>query len=901
MLPHNYKMKPLYRSRPRKNRIVGIAIGGLSLFLLTGLFLVMRLPSVNDHHHYYDTDRSEHRIAIILLFVPPKHQQDNPSSIMSYLPLFCASAVGGQPLVDFLIFHTGVLQTWELLHSECPANVKFINLQSTRGLAERLVSVVQEPQTPHEELVDLIASYIMANPYALVEFKPAFGFIFAEYLDSYSHWGYADFDILFGDLTRWITNDELTEYDIVTYSFGDQQRLYIRGQFSFHKNTVAEVWRDCKYLTQMDQRFSAIIHNKERYQVESAEGCYSAAVLNRNDIKVKYAVKAWTDIDKGDTSYSHGVYLNRQSNVIYKVDAKHKETSGSIIHTLPADWFEATNSIYANEQIPLQKALGERQQIHFADKQDAKCMYWVMQKYQKKLCLEEKVGNDENVLWIDGVLYKEKFENAVLEAPILTAAFFHFQEWKRTYRFEQLASMKLSSLSSVFALLPDGAIPLSNTPERHVFTPLGLRPLRKWTGERSQFPLNSYCFLLSADEKHTSCHWASSWRDETAAHLLSRAPSWKSVDMETDVTLVLTFTIEEPLDDPTRIDAVITMLLSAIERWGGKPCVAVLAVPKASKNTIARARSAMEPYTSVLAIMVTPPKGILNRKALLNMGNDAVPTRFFVSGLEVERGLTLSLDLVALVHQVALANSKTGSSGSVFVLPQIAVLGIKHRNGPRIKDDDTSVLLEDLFFGRRAGTVEPPFELEQKCGEEDNRERISTIDEHWWEDTQKLVAAKYSVDENSDFQRRAAVAQLLEQELLEMAALDHAVQGFDESLILLIDNIGPRSAFLTQEVAREAEFLTGPRCFNALRAQTLALLGYSFDVLPGSFAVSSEESRKRASGFTPDRCRSCALDSEHAQQIVQTELSKASKSSIIWMELDLSHQSNEIGQEKSKI
>lgn len=789
--------------------------------------------------------------------------------------------------MDFIIFHTGVLDTWGVLKEECPENVKFINLQSSRRLAELLTRVVttDEESNKHEELVELVSSYIKANPYALVEFKPAFGHIFAEYLgDDYTHWGYADFDVMFGDLTRWITYEELTEYDIVTYSFGDQQRLYIRGQFSFHKMSLGDkVWRDCKYLTHMDQRFSAIIQKREQYRVESAEGCYSAAVLNRDDISVKYAVKAWTDIATEDTSYSHGVYLNRRSNVIYKVDARHKEKSGAVIHTLPADWFERPNALYSNQKTQLQKAIGERQQIELSENHSANCMYWVMQKYQSKLCLDENVRNNENVLWINGVLYKERFENANLEVPIVMAALFHFQEWKRTYRFAQLASMKLSSPLMVFALLPDGAVPLPASPKRDLSTPLGLQSLRMWRGELRQLPSNSYCFLPS-----TSCDWASSWRDESSAHILSKAPGWRSADIETDVTLVLTFTVEKPLppDDPIAVDTIIDVLLSVVERWRGKPCVAVLSIPKASKKVVARAQSALEPYSSVLSILVTPSKGTISRKALINMGIDAVPTRFFLSGLELERGLTLSLDTVALAHQVALSSSQTGSSGNAYILPQIAVLDVKHRNGPRIRNDDTSILLEDLFFGRRAGTVEPPFELEHKCGADDNRERISTIDEHWWEDTEKLVATKYSVDVNSDFQRRAAVAQLLEQELLEMAATDHAVQGFDESLVLLTDNLGPRSAFLTQEMAREAEFLIGPRCFNALRAQTLALLGYSFDVLPGAFAISSEATRKEVKSFAPDRCLSCILDNEQAWRIVTTELAKAAKTSIFLNEVD---------------
>jgi hypothetical protein len=904
--------------------MLAIAICGLSLFLLTALFFVTRLHRVNDDsdHHQHEhlgigqiakmnllrrhptsipndqpQGKPDHRIAMILLFVAPKKSSTNPSSIMSYLPLFCASAVGGGNLVDFLIFHTGVLDSWPLLRNECPDNVIFINLESSRALAERLAKVVETPTMQHDDLVSMVDTYIQATPYALVEFKPAFGYIFADYLVDYTHWGYADFDMMFGDLTRWITHDELTDYDIVTYTFGDQQRLYIRGQFTFHKKSLDNVWRACAYLSEMDKRFDAIIHEKKPYHVESAEGCYSAAVLDRNDIKVKFAVKAWTDIFKEDTGYSHGVFLNRQSNVIYKVDADQREKSGKAIHHIPMDWFKATDKVYSDRSIPLQKTVGERQRLDYSPNEDAKCMYWAMAQYQRKLCLKESVDRNENVLWIDGVLYKELYENAVLEAPVLTAAFFHFQEWKREYRFEQLASFKLSSPSNVFALVPEGAVPLLESSDvrvtkndRQVVTPLGLSNLRYWRGEYDQLPSDSYCITTESDDKkHSSCHWATSWRDEAAVHILASAPAWKAANMDTDVTLVLTLVVEFSQDDETKeMEEVIAKLKTIIDRWSGKPCVVVLCVSKASDAVMAYARSEMKSYSSVLVAVVTPPTNVVSRKALLNMAIDAVPTRWFLSGIELERGLVLSLDSAALVLQAAFAHTRSGSSGNAFIVPQLAALDVKHHKGARIQDDDTSVVLEDLFFGRRVGTVKAPYELDDKCGEEDdNRERISTIDDHWWNETQKLVVAKYSIDESSDFQRRALVAQQLEQALLEMALTDHIAQGFDESLILLTDNLGPHGAFLTHELAREAEALGGPRCFNALRLQTLALLGYTIDVLPGAFAVSSASTRKRVGSFSLDRCRSCDLPAKVVQRIAKVEISRATKTAIIWTEMGI--------------
>lgn len=60
----------------------------------------------------------------------------------------------------------------------------------------------------------------------MVEFKPALGWVFRDYLKEYSHWAYGDLDVFFGDLTKgWLEPSEMRDYDIVTYR-------YIRCAFS---------------------------------------------------------------------------------------------------------------------------------------------------------------------------------------------------------------------------------------------------------------------------------------------------------------------------------------------------------------------------------------------------------------------------------------------------------------------------------------------------------------------------------------------------------------------------------------------------------------------------------------------------------------------------------------------
>lgn len=47
-------------------------------------------------------------------------------------------------------------------------------------------------------------------------------------MDPYSHWAFADLDVVMGDLRRLVTPAELEHHDVITFSFGDQFRTYTR-------------------------------------------------------------------------------------------------------------------------------------------------------------------------------------------------------------------------------------------------------------------------------------------------------------------------------------------------------------------------------------------------------------------------------------------------------------------------------------------------------------------------------------------------------------------------------------------------------------------------------------------------------------------------------------------------
>ena len=75
----------------------------------------------------------------------------------------------------------------------------------------------------------------------MVELKPALGFIFADYIAGYSHWAYADLDLLVGHLSDQVSAD---------------YRLYLRGQLTIMKNNplTIHLWKDCPHLSTIGRR-----------------------------------------------------------------------------------------------------------------------------------------------------------------------------------------------------------------------------------------------------------------------------------------------------------------------------------------------------------------------------------------------------------------------------------------------------------------------------------------------------------------------------------------------------------------------------------------------------------------------------------------------------------------------
>ena len=843
-----------------------------------------------------------HRIAVLLPLAGDE--------IPPYLSLFCQTVRGSAALVDFFVIHDGVLNAYT---EPLPENVYFINMESTRGLAERLVRVAPESRRSDSSLTAMLTQLLQHYPYILVEFKPALGYIFQQEIKGYSHWAYSDLDMAFGDLPRWITQDELNDFDIVTYGYGDQERVYLRGQFTIHKNTdrVNQLWRGCDYLSNMKDRYEQVSAGKEKLKFESAEGCYSVAVMQQKDIRVKYAVKAFTDVKDTDTAYKHGLYIgigqHRDRSVIYKAAS---ERQGRGLINLSPTWFEAKHNVYSNPTNPLQQQVGPRVQVQLHTDTNVKCMYWVQEKYQSQLCVKG-VESTDTVYWINGTLYKQSYVNMELPGEIVSAPFFHFQEWKRYYRATQLSTVDRTRQSITWILTKEGAIPAHQPTDllvnRRRLSPLGVQPLPlRWKGahqsQRDQLPHHLYC-LRSGQRKFPprpaapGCERMISWQNQTMVEIINGAIGWKHVNIQEDVTLALTLQITAmQASNRQALDSILELAYTNIVAWEGQPCVLVIHISGATADSVVVVRDHMVNLDDIclVALIVHEKATLVSRKALLNMAGDAAPTRWVVSGVEIERGIALSSEAALFANRRAKILG-SDSNANVLLIPQFGI----NDNG----EIGTSISISELMDLRTKSSpsILDPAEFDKDSCEQvlDNPNGIfSPVNTLWWRVTTSEITGVIADKEDDMMKESALNLENIQTEFTTMltSEMTDILSFVDLSPILMVDNIGPHQGTRTASLVREVEEFGGKQCYNILRLAQLAVLGYTIDVLPGAFAVSSYLSRKAAmeslneDTLGASRCDACFMFDEAHNEILDAiahdERIRPAKTAVIWDELN---------------
>ena len=86
------------------------------------------------------------------------------------------------------------------------------------------------------------------HPFKICDLRPSFGIIFSDYLKDFNYWGYADLDLIFGDIAKMLP--KITSYDVIS-----NHSDFIPGHFCLVKNTdfLNNLFKECRNYQEIFQ------------------------------------------------------------------------------------------------------------------------------------------------------------------------------------------------------------------------------------------------------------------------------------------------------------------------------------------------------------------------------------------------------------------------------------------------------------------------------------------------------------------------------------------------------------------------------------------------------------------------------------------------------------------------
>jgi len=166
----------------------------------------------------------------------------------------------------------------------------------------------------------------LPSPYKLCDYKPSYGYVFHEYLEDFSFWGYCDLDVIMGDLSRYLTSEVLETYDkifclghmtlfknteennrLFMYEFNGQM-LYKRAFTTENIVTFDEEWRDENNINQM--------FLGEGKKVFMADYSMNPSISYNDFIRVRY-------VGRIESANSHGYEIEQRKKALYTWERGH--------------------------------------------------------------------------------------------------------------------------------------------------------------------------------------------------------------------------------------------------------------------------------------------------------------------------------------------------------------------------------------------------------------------------------------------------------------------------------------------------------------------------------------------------------------------------------------------------
>lgn len=151
----------------------------------------------------------------------------------------------------------------------------------------------------------------LSGPHKLGELKPLMGRIFIDELKEYDFWGFCDFDLIFGNIRHFMTDEILDKYD----------HLMVAGHFQLHRNN--EDGRNYYLLegTDKTRTFKAVVNNLETGMMENSfwdEHHGLPTTLNQKGIPYYRNLRIYADVTRPDGNSNKILDLRVKNNTLFQ-------------------------------------------------------------------------------------------------------------------------------------------------------------------------------------------------------------------------------------------------------------------------------------------------------------------------------------------------------------------------------------------------------------------------------------------------------------------------------------------------------------------------------------------------------------------------------------------------------
>lgn len=134
-------------------------------------------------------------------------------------------------------------------------------------------------------------SFKLAEPYKLCDYRPLFGLVFQDVIMKYKFWGHCDPDIIWGDLSKYITPHVLASYD----------RIYTSGHLTIYRNNATI--NDSALVTPKHSLLNSKHVYTSNYSAYFDEGCLL------RELQAQVGMRIYESINCADVLYDQKPFV----------------------------------------------------------------------------------------------------------------------------------------------------------------------------------------------------------------------------------------------------------------------------------------------------------------------------------------------------------------------------------------------------------------------------------------------------------------------------------------------------------------------------------------------------------------------------------------------------------------